>query len=99
MGPISGAIMFLALFGFVSVVTWTKARQKEREAMYRAELLKKLVDAAPAAQQPLMDFIRERERAERRMEIAGTKLPGLILVCVGAAMVLFMRSIPDAKEA
>ena len=36
------AIGAIALFTFLSVATWTGTRQNEREAYYKAEMLKKI---------------------------------------------------------
>jgi len=50
-------------------------RRKEREAHYRHELMQKMLESGQSAQ-PILDLMRDEERAEERKRVEGFKLGG-----------------------
>ena len=52
-------IAAIALFSFLSVAAWTSARQKEREAYYKSEAIKKLAEMQGATPEPVLQVLRE----------------------------------------
>ena len=90
-----GALM-IALFSFISMVVWSTARRREREAYYKSELLKKIAEQQGAGATAALEYLREQEQNAGRRRIEGMKLGGLIIVAVGAAtMILLRQLIPD----
>jgi len=55
------AVGAIALFTFLSVATWTGTRFAEREAYYKAEMMKKIAEAG-GERNPALEYLREQER-------------------------------------
>ena len=90
--PIVGSV---ALFSFLAVIGWAEERRKEREAYYRYEFRKKLVDAGEmnAGQvQELIQYEFETEQARRRQNLVAA---GFILTGVGLGMLFGLQFIRD----
>jgi hypothetical protein len=83
-------VTLVAVFTFVTVASWAENRRKEREAAYRSEVLKKLVDQPGAGAQSVLEFIREEERAAAVKRREGLKLGGLITAVVGIGISAFL---------
>jgi hypothetical protein len=78
------------LFTFVAVVSWSDARRMEREAYYKSEVLKKLVESqAPGA----LEYLRSQEAMTSRKRFDNFKLAGLITLIVGLSLMLFLKEI------
>ena len=89
--PITGII-------WLGFVIWAGAKQKEREAFYRNELLKKVIDSPGGSTQSVMEMVRQQERDARIRRREGLKLGGLILIAAGigltALLAMFERNEP-----
>ena len=94
--PAVGAV---ALFGVLAVTSWSEERRKEREAFYRSEVLKKLVDNPGSDSKPVFDMMREEENRTLRRRREGLLLGGFITTAVGAGVMFFLYRITDADEA
>ena len=86
--PVVGSVVF---FAFLSVVGWAQQKRREREAFYRHEVLKKLIEQGGAAggQQVLEVMRREvelRDRQRREARILG----GLITAVLGASLMILL---------
>ncbi len=91
--PIVGAI---SLFSFLAVVGWAEQRRKEREAYYRYEFRKKLVDAGEMNAQQVQDLMRYEYEAEQHRRRQGMVATGFILSGVGVGLIFGLRFIDDA---
>lgn len=92
MVPIVGAV---ALFTFLAVVGWAEERRKEREAYYRYEFRKRLVEAGKMdseAVRGLMRFEYETELQRRRENLL---IGGFIVAGVGVGLLLGLQFIED----
>jgi len=56
---LAGGIAAIALFSFLSIAAWTSARQREREAYYKSEAIKKLAEMQGATPEPVLQVLRE----------------------------------------
>ncbi len=96
--PVNGMWMFLsigavALFViFIPTVTWIDKQHKEREAFYKAETIRRITEASGEGAKAAIELLREENRFERIKKFEGLKLGGLICVAVGAATVIFLRT-------
>ena len=96
--PVNGLWMFLsigavALFVvFIPTVTWIDKQHKERVAFYKAETIRRVTEASGEGAKAALELLREENRFERIKKFEGLKLGGLICVAVGAAMVIFLRT-------
>jgi mannose/fructose/N-acetylgalactosamine-specific phosphotransferase system component IIC len=52
-------IAAIALFSFLSIAAWTSARQRERDAYYKSEAIKKLAEMQGATPEPVLQVLRE----------------------------------------
>ena len=89
--PVVGSVVF---FAFLSVVGWAQQKRREREAFYRHEVLKKLIEQGGAAggQQVLEVMRREvelRDRQRREARILG----GLITAVLGASLMVLLSTL------
>jgi hypothetical protein len=96
--PVNGLWMFLsigavALFVvFIPTVTWIDKQHKERVAFYKAETIRRVTEASGEGAKAALELLREENRFERIKKFEGLKLGGLICIGVGAAMVIFLRT-------
>ncbi len=86
------AIGAIALFGFLSVATWTGTRAAEREAYYKAEMLKRIAEIG-GEKNPALEYLREEERIKAAKRMGGFKLGGLINIGVGAALMMLLHGL------
>jgi len=90
-----GAVGSIALFTFLSVAVWVSARRAERESYYRAEMMKKIAEAA-GGQNPALEYLREQERIAAARQLGGIKLGGLVVSGVGLGVLIFLKALlPD----
>jgi hypothetical protein len=97
MGPEVAVFAFLAigaiaLFGFLSVATWTGSRHAEREAYYRAEMMKKIAEMG-GEKNPALEYLREQERIKSAKRMGGFKLGGLINIGIGISLLILLHAI------
>jgi hypothetical protein len=86
----------LSLFGvFLPIATWLGTRQKEREAYYKAETLRRIVDASGEGAKAAVDLLREQSRMEQTKRREGMKVGGLITLGVGIALSIFLGAEHD----
>ena len=89
------AIGAIALFTFLSVATFAGSRQAEREAYYKAEMMKKISEAG-GEHNPALEYLREQERIKAAKRLGGIKLGGLINTGIGIGLMIFLKAlIPD----
>lgn len=103
MGPESMVFVFLAvgavaMFSMISVATWSGARQKEREAYYKNDMLKKLADAQGPGANSALELMREEARiATVRMKL-GLQIGGLITGAAGLGVLIFLRALLGGEQ-
>lgn len=98
MGPfLVPIVMFVCLFTFLSIAVWSGARRKEREAFYRAEERKRLLEASGVGADKVMDLLREEELVAQRKRREGVKLGGVIVLAAGIGMQLMFVQINDPE--
>lgn len=90
-------VTIVTVFTFVAVVSWVESRRKEREAYYRYELMRKMLESGQSTQ-PILELMREEERAEERKRVEGFKLGGLITTVVGVGMLAFLYYFPPTRS-
>jgi len=87
----------LALFGvFLPIATWLGTRQKEREAYYKSETLRRIVEAPGEGGKAAVELLREQSRMERIKRREGMKIGGLITLGVGIALSIFLGAQHDS---
>jgi Domain of unknown function (DUF6249) len=89
----------IAFFSFLAVAMWARDRRREREAYYKSETLKKIVEAQEPAANATLEFLREQERVRARRTREGLKLGGLVTIAVGLSFFLVLWATGPSRPA
>ena len=89
-----GAVSLFAVF--IPLVSWIESRRKEREAFYKAESVRRVAEATGEGAKAAIALMREEERLKRIRTLEGLKIGGVINLCVGVALVIFLRALLGA---
>lgn len=84
------SVSAFSLFAFVAVAVWSDSRRKEREAFYKSETMKKMVEAQGAGGPAVLELLREEARLESQRRREGIKLGGLVTMAVGFGLGVFL---------
>jgi len=85
-----GAVALFVIF--IPTVTWIDKQHKEREAFYKAETIRRITEASGEGAKVAMQMMHEENRLEQLKKREGMKIGGLVCIGVGAAMVIFLRT-------
>ena len=91
------AVFWAALFCWLTVVGWATQRRKEREAYYRHETEKRLVDKGEVSAEQLLRLRTEEERVRWLRRREGLKLGGLITTAAGIGIVVALRFVDTGE--
>ena len=90
--PLIEIVAIVSVFTFtgvvVSIAIWTDARRKERDQLYRSELLKKIAEGPGPAAEQVLAVLREEDARKQRRVREGLMLAGLILVMLAIGVVI-----------
>lgn len=89
----------VSTFTFLIFAVWFGTRQKEREAYYKAETLRRITEASGDGARAAIDLLREEERMKRIKAREGLKIGGVINVGVGVGLVIFLWFLVGPKVA
>ena len=92
-----GAIV--SAFTFITIMAWLGNRQKEREAFYKAETLRRVTESSGEGAKAAVDLLREDERIRRIKSREGLKISALINIGVGLGMVFGLSQLIGQKVA
>ena len=88
------AVGAIALFGiFLPTATWLDHRQKEREAFYKAETMRRISEAPGDGSSAAVQLLREEERVKAIKAREGLKIAGVINIGVGLGLIIFLRAL------
>jgi hypothetical protein len=90
--PIAGII---AIFTFLAVVGWAKERRREREAFYRHETARKLVERGEMNAEQFRTFVEEEALRPLVARREALKLGGLVLLLLGIGMLVGFMEVSD----
>ena len=85
------AVGAVALFSMISIASWSGARQKEREAYYKNDMLKKLAEAQGPGANSALELLREEDRIVMARTKWGLQIGGLVTSAVGLGLLIFLR--------
>jgi hypothetical protein len=92
-------VAIVSVFTFTTFAVWFGTRQKEREAFYKAETLRRITEASSDGAKAAMDLLREEERLKRIKAREGIKIGGVVNVGVGIGLVIFLWTLVGPKVA
>ncbi len=90
-------VTMVAIFTFLSIAVWAEERRKEREAFYRSELLKKMLEQPGDAAEQIFQLMREEEARAVTQKREGRRLGGLVTIAVGLGVGLFFYALEPGK--
>jgi hypothetical protein len=94
--PAAGLWIFLSIGAvslfvvFIPLTSWIDSQRKEREAFYKAETFRRLAESSGDSAKAAIELLREQTRQELIKRREGMKIGGVINICVGAALVIFL---------
>ena len=92
-------VAIVSVFTFVSFAVWFGTRQKEREAFYKSETLRRITESSGEGAKAAIDLLKEEERLKRIKAREGMKVGGLVCVSVGIALVIFLWTLVGPQVA
>lgn len=92
-------VAIVSVFTFTTFAVWFGSRQKEREAFYKAETLRRITEASSEGAKAAIDLLREEERLKRIKAREGVKIGGVVNVGVGIGLVIFLWMLIGPKVA
>ena len=91
-----GAVVLFVVF--LPTMSWIDNRRREREAYYRAETLRRLAEASGEGAMAAVELLREQDRLERIKRREGLKIGGVVNLCIGIALVIFLRGMVGGDQ-
>ena len=92
------SVSAVALFGvFIPLVTWIENRRKERDAFYKSETIRRVAEASTDSARTTVELLREQHRMGLQKTREGMKIAGIINVCVGIGLLIFLRALIGAE--
>src|ERR1039458_242728 len=86
-------VSVIATFTFITLAVWFKHRSQERQAFYKAEMLRRITEASGEGAKAAIDMLREDDRLKRVKAREGMKIGGLVNIGVGLALIIFLRAL------
>jgi hypothetical protein len=86
-----GAVALFVVF--IPTVSWIDARRKEREAFYKAEMMRRLAESSGDGARAVLDLLHAEDVQKQIKVREGMKIAGLINLAVGIALVIFLRAL------
>jgi len=86
-----GAVALFVVF--IPLVSYIDSRRKEREAFYKADTMRRLVEASGEGAKAALELLREEERLRAIKQREGLKIGGLVNVGVGVGLLFMLRSL------
>jgi len=92
-------VAIVSVFSFITIMAWLGNKQKEREAFYKAETLRRITESSGEGAKAAIEMLREDDRRKHLKSREGLKISGLINIGVGLGMVIGLRELIGAKVA
>jgi hypothetical protein len=92
-------VAIVSVFTFVIFSVWFGTRQKEREAFYKSETLRRITESSGEGAKAAIELLKEEDRLKRIKEREGMKVGGLVTLGVGIGLVIFLWVLVGPKVA
>ena len=86
-------VAIVSTFVFVTFAVRFGTQQKEREAFYKAETLRRITESSGEGAKAAMDLLREEERLKRIKAREGLKIGGLVCVAAGIGLTILVLTL------
>ena len=91
-------VSIASTFGFLSVFWWALQRRREREAYYRHEGLRRLMERSDASSETIGLWMRDAEEREDRRRRDGLLLAALVFLGIGSGILVALHRHPFTDE-
>jgi hypothetical protein len=85
------AVYVLALAAVLSIVVWARERRREREALYRHETLRRLIEQGQMSAERLGEFLAAEDAEGQRRRRRALRLWAAALLAAGIGLLLGLR--------
>ncbi|HEY1209687.1 MAG TPA: DUF6249 domain-containing protein [Terracidiphilus sp.] len=92
-------VAIVSVFTFIILSVWFGTRQKEREAFYKSETLRRITETSGEGAKAAIDLLREEERLKRIKSREGVKVGGLVNIGLGIGLTIFLWALVGVKVA
>jgi len=86
-------ILSIVFFAFLSVVGWAREKRREREAFYRHEVQKKIVDQGGDGGLQVLEMMRKETELQDRRRRETRILGGLVTAVIGASTMILLYAL------
>ena len=83
-----GAVALFVVF--IPLVSYIDGRRKEREAFYKADTMRRLVEASGEGAKAALELLREEERIKAIKAREGLKIAGIVNIGVGIGLTVML---------
>lgn len=87
------AVGAVAVFSMISISVWAEARRKEREAYYKADMLKKVAESPQQGASAAIEMMRTQQAMITHRTKEGLKIGGMVLVAIGIGLLIFLHAL------
>jgi hypothetical protein len=84
---------------FIPLISWIGSRQKEREAFYKAETIRRVAEASSDGAKATIDLLREENRMTLIKMREALKISGVICLGVGIGLIAFLVRLVGSQVA
>lgn len=91
-----GAVALFVVF--IPLVSWIESRRKEREAYYKAEMMRRIAESNTDGAKAALELLREDNRLAEMRRLEGMKIGGLITTGVGVALIAFFYAVAGSSD-
>jgi hypothetical protein len=88
---VTGMVGIASTFAFLSVFWWSLQRRREREAFYRYELTRRLIEQPETKEGALVEWLRETEQSDARRRRDSLLLTAFALAGSGGGALVAMQ--------
>jgi hypothetical protein len=86
-----GAVSLFVVF--IPLVSWIDSRRKEREAYYKADMMRRLAESSGEGARSALELLHAEEHMKAVRQREGLKIGGLVNVAVGIGLIFMLRSL------
>ena len=88
-----GAISLFVVF--IPLLSWIESRRKEREAFYKADMMRRLAEASGEGAKGALELLYAEERMKAIKQREGLKIGGLVNLGVGIGLIFMLHSLGE----
>ena len=88
---------YLAFFSWLTISGWARQRRKEREAFYRHEVEKKIIEGGGVTADQLRGLRADEDHRKWNQRREGLKLAGLITLAIGFSVMVALWFLNEGK--